>query len=50
VDESGNQLSVFGRVGSRPLNLDEQTRLFIRDDKVYSVTNDPPTPPQPVKR
>ncbi len=42
VDESGNQLSVFGRVGSRPLNLEEQRRLYLRDGKVYSVTDDPP--------
>ena len=26
VDESGNQIAVFGRVGARPMNLQEQQR------------------------
>jgi hypothetical protein len=30
VDESGNQLSVFGRRGSRPLNLAEQRMLYLK--------------------
>ncbi len=38
VDESGNQISVFGRVGARALNLDEQRRLFLRPDgTIYRV-------------
>ncbi|HSU67812.1 MAG TPA: hypothetical protein VLJ39_13130, partial [Tepidisphaeraceae bacterium] len=51
VDESGNQLSVFGRRGSRPFNLAEQRRLFFhhvpdsgtpdRGD-FYSVSDAPP--------
>jgi hypothetical protein len=28
VDESGNQIAVFGRIGARPLNLDEQQRMY----------------------
>ena len=32
VDESGNQLAVFGRVGARPLNLIEQQKLYLRPD------------------
>jgi hypothetical protein len=28
VDESGHQIAVFGRIGARPLNLDEQQRMF----------------------
>jgi len=32
VDESGNQLSVFGRVGARPLNFEEQQRMYRRKD------------------
>ncbi|MCH7987674.1 MAG: hypothetical protein IID46_00835 [Planctomycetes bacterium] len=28
VDESGNQIAVFGRVGARPFNLEEQQKLF----------------------
>jgi hypothetical protein len=30
VDESGNQLAVFGRVGARPLSLPEQQRMYLR--------------------
>jgi len=44
VDESGNQLSVFGRIGSRPLNLEEMQHMYLRDGKVWTVTNDPPAP------
>jgi hypothetical protein len=29
IDESGNQLAVFGRRGARPFNFDEMMRLFI---------------------
>jgi hypothetical protein len=46
VDECGNQLSVFGRVGSRPLNWDEQRRLYIRNGRLYTVSNDPPAEAQ----
>jgi len=31
VDESGNQLAVFGRRGARPLNLAEMRRMFISE-------------------
>ena len=37
VDESGNQLAVFGRRGSRPFNLDEMKRLFMKDGAVFTV-------------
>lgn len=37
VDEAGNQLSVFGRVGARPLNLDEQQRLYRRNGHLWGV-------------
>jgi hypothetical protein len=30
VDESGSQIAVFGRVGARPLNREEQTRMYRR--------------------
>jgi hypothetical protein len=30
VDETGGQIAVFGRVGSRPFNLEEQQRLYLR--------------------
>jgi hypothetical protein len=42
VDESGNQLGVFGRRGARPFNREEAERLYLRDGKIYTVTNDPP--------
>jgi hypothetical protein len=31
VDESGNQLSVFGRRGARPLNLPEQQAMYLME-------------------
>ncbi|HXW82958.1 MAG TPA: hypothetical protein VEJ86_00995, partial [Candidatus Binataceae bacterium] len=42
VDESGNQLAVFGRRGARPLTLEEMQRLYIRDGQVYTVSATPP--------
>ena len=41
VDESGNQISVFGRVGARPLNFEEQQRMYLRDGQVWKVTDNP---------
>ncbi|HUG67477.1 MAG TPA: hypothetical protein VMM76_06980 [Pirellulaceae bacterium] len=41
VDESGNQIAVFGRVGARPMNRDEQQKLFLRDDRVWKVSDNP---------
>ena len=41
VDESGNQLSVFGRIGARPFNLEEQRRLFLHNGKSWKVDNQP---------
>jgi hypothetical protein len=46
VDESGNQLAVFGRLGARPFRLDEMQKLYLRDGKIYTVTNDPPGRPR----
>ena len=45
VDESGNQLAVFGRLGARPLNAAEQRRLLLRGGAVYTVRDTPPTRP-----
>jgi hypothetical protein len=42
VDESGNQLAVFGRRGARPFTKSEMERLYLRSGKVFTVTNDPP--------
>jgi hypothetical protein len=47
VDESGNQLAVFGRRGARPFNRAEAEKLFLRDGKLFTVTDAPPRPPQP---
>jgi len=45
VDESGNQISVFGRVGARPLDLDEQRKLYLRPDgSLLQVSDDPNDP------
>ncbi len=41
VDESGNQISVFGRVGARPLWLDEQRKLYQRGGRLWTVSDDP---------
>jgi hypothetical protein len=42
VDESGNQLAVFGRRGARPLNREEASRLYLREGKTYTVPAEPP--------
>ncbi|MFL5245589.1 MAG: hypothetical protein ACJ8FY_26130 [Gemmataceae bacterium] len=41
VDESGNQLSVFGRVGARPMNKEEQERMYLRNGKVWKASDEP---------
>jgi hypothetical protein len=45
VDESGNQVSVFGRRGARPFNFDEIMRLLRTNDGKgdwFTVTDTPP--------
>ena len=37
VDESGNQLAVFNRVGSRPLNKTEQEKMYKIGDFLFTV-------------
>ncbi|MEM9301682.1 MAG: hypothetical protein AAGE01_06205 [Pseudomonadota bacterium] len=32
VDETGNQIAIFGRIGSRPFNLEEMQQLYLDDD------------------
>jgi hypothetical protein len=44
VDESGNQISVFGRVGARPLNADEQRKLYEHNGRLWKVSDDPRDP------
>jgi hypothetical protein len=34
VDEAGNQIAVFGRVGARPLTGDEQRKMFLKPNGV----------------
>jgi hypothetical protein len=43
VDESGNQLSVFGRRGARPFNQEEMQRLYLRAGQLYTVVDEPPS-------
>ena len=55
VDESGHQLSVFGRRGARPFDLEEQQRLYLKtvdgQRQVYTVSDRPSVEPlaAPVK-
>ena len=42
VDESGHQMAVFGRLGSRPFTRDEMENMFIGPDgKPYYVSDSP---------
>jgi hypothetical protein len=41
VDESGNQIAVFGRIGARPLNLQEQHKLYLHQNHVWKVSDFP---------
>jgi hypothetical protein len=49
VDESGHQVSVFGRVGARPFNLEEMQHMYLRNGQIYTVTDTPPGPPTPAR-
>jgi hypothetical protein len=42
VDESGNQLAVFGRRGARSFNRQEMERMYLRDGEVFTVADEPP--------
>ena len=49
VDESGNQVSVFGRRGARPFNFDEMMRMLRTNDgrgDWFTVTDAPLTSPK----
>ena len=49
VDESGNQISVFGRRGARPFTYDEMMRLLRTNDgrgDWFNVTDSPVTAPR----
>src|SRR5258708_19781502 len=43
VDESGNQLPVFGRRGARPFNAQPMTRLYSLTGHAFTRTSKPPT-------
>jgi hypothetical protein len=40
VDETGHQIAIFGRLGSRPMTLAEQQKLYMRDGELWTVTDD----------
>jgi hypothetical protein len=41
VDETGHQIAVFGRIGSRPFNLGEQRTFYLDKDKeLYQVSDE----------
>jgi hypothetical protein len=45
VDESGNQIAVFGRIGSRPFNLEEMRKLYLdKAGKPWFVSDAPGVP------
>jgi len=46
VDETGNQLAVFGRRGARPFNREEQQRMYLRNGKLFTVSDLPPSKPR----
>jgi hypothetical protein len=40
VDETGGQIAIFGRIGSRPFNRSEMEKLFLRKDgSVWTVSD-----------
>ena len=42
VDETGGQIAVFGRIGSRPFTLPEMQKLYLRKDgTVWTVADSP---------
>ena len=44
VDENGHQIGVFGRVGARPLNHDEQRKMYLHNGVPWFVTDNPQEP------
>ena len=47
VDESGNQLAVFGRRGARPFNRQEMERMYLKNGQLFTVSDDQPSSPGP---
>ncbi len=50
VDESGHQVAVFGRLGSRPFTRPEMERLFMRGGEVFTVASTAPGKPRAFMR
>jgi len=50
VDESGNQLTVFGRRGARPLSREEMKKMLFVGGKLMKVTDGPPMAPRNAMR
>jgi hypothetical protein len=50
VDESGHQVAVFGRLGSRPFTRPEMERLFMRGSDVFTVASTAPGKPRAFMR
>jgi hypothetical protein len=46
ADESGHQIAVFNRLGSRPMTLPEMQRLYLKDGRLYTVSEEPPGEPR----
>jgi hypothetical protein len=40
VDETGHQIAVFGRLGSRPFTLPEQRKLYLNPDGTVWTVKD----------
>jgi hypothetical protein len=49
VDESGNQVAVFGRWGARPFNKAEMERMYLRNGQLWTVKDSPPGAPRELK-
>ncbi len=49
VDESGNQVAVFGRRGASPLSLFDMQRMYLRNGEVFTVSDEPRTAPRDPK-
>lgn len=41
VDESGNQIAIFGRRGARPFNFEELRRMYLINGELFTVTDEP---------
>jgi hypothetical protein len=39
VDETGHQVAIFGRIGSRPFTLPEMRKLYIANGRLFAVTD-----------